>query len=139
LEDGRSFRTENGRASGREGENMTNDGGSMQTIERQLSKLESTATNLQTVSGLAVRASRGQEAKALSEQAVDLRVKQFALYRNKDRLQVDSKDWKALVSALELVNHSIDEAIADPKVIKDVQDSAARLISVSTKLVASIG
>jgi hypothetical protein len=118
---------------------MTNDVGSMQTIERQLSKLESTATNLQTVSVLAARANRGQEAKALSDQTVDLRVKQFALYRNKDRLQVDSKDWKALVSALELVNHSIDEAIADPKVTKDVQDSAARLISVATKLAASIG
>jgi hypothetical protein len=80
---------------------MTNDGGSVESIERQLSKLESTATNLQTVSALAARANRGQEARALSDQAVDLRVKQFALYRNKDRLQVDSKDWKACVSALE--------------------------------------
>jgi hypothetical protein len=118
---------------------MTNETDETNQIERQLSKLESTATNLQTVSALAARANRGQEAKALSDQTIDLRVKQFVLYRNKDRLQADSKDWKALVSALELVNHSIDEAIADPKVIKDVQDSAARLTSVATKLVASIG
>jgi hypothetical protein len=117
---------------------MTSGTSSVEQIERQLSKLESTETNLQTVSVLAARANRGQEAKALSDQAVDLRVNQFALYRNKDRLQVDSNDWKALVSALELVNHSIDEAIADPKVIKDVQDSVARLISVATKLTASI-
>ena len=118
---------------------MTNETGTIDQIERQLSKLESTATNLQTVSALAARANRTQEAKMLSDQAVDLRVKQFILYRNKDRLQVDSKEWKALVSALELVNHFIDEAIADPKVIKDVQDSATRLISVATKLAAAIG
>ena len=74
-------------------------------IERQLSKMESTARNLETVSVLAARANRTQEAKTLSDQAVDLRVKQFVLYRNKDRLQVNSKEWKALVSALELVNH----------------------------------
>lgn len=58
---------------------------------------------------------------------------------NKTRLQVDTKDWKAFVSALELVNHFLDEAIADLKMIKDVQDSAARLISVATKLVATSG
>jgi hypothetical protein len=108
-------------------------------IERQLSKMESTARNLETVSVLAARANRTQEAKTLSDQAVDLRVKQFVLYRNKDRLQVNSKEWKALVSALELVNHSIDEAIADLKVIKEVQDATARLISVATKLAAAIG
>ena len=45
--------------------------------------------------------------------AVDLRVKQFTLYRNKDKIQIDSKEWKALISALELVNHFIDEAMAD--------------------------
>lgn len=116
---------------------MTNDTASVVQIERQLSKLESTATNLQTLSVLATRANRTQEAKALSDQAVDLRVKQFILYRNKTRLQVDTKEWKALVSALELVNHFIDEAINDLKVIKDVQDSAARLISVATKITAA--
>lgn len=108
-------------------------------IERQLSKLESTATNLETISTLVVRANRTQEAKVLSDQAVDLRIKQFTLYRNKTRLQVDTKEWKAFVSALELVNHFIDEAIADPKIIKEVQDSAARLISVATKLAATFG
>jgi hypothetical protein len=40
-------------------------------------------------------------------------------------------------SALELVNHFIDEAINDLKVIKDMQDSAARLISVATKITAA--
>ncbi|OAI10635.1 hypothetical protein A1507_21580 [Methylomonas koyamae] len=108
-------------------------------IERQISKLESTATNLDTLSTLASRANRSSEAKALSDQAVDLRVKQFILYRNKDRLQIDTKEWKALVSALELLNHFIDEAIADIKAIKDVQDSAARLISVATKITTMIG
>jgi hypothetical protein len=73
----------------------------------------------------------------LTDQAVDLRVKQFILYRNKDRIQGDTKEWKALVSALELLNHFIDEAIADLKVIKEVQDSAARLISVVTKVAAA--
>lgn len=116
---------------------MTNDTAPVVQIERQLSKLESTATNLQTLSVLATRANRTQEAKALSDQAVDLRVKQFILYRNKTGLQVDAKDWKALVSALELVNHFIDEAINDLKVIKDVQDSAARLVSVATKIAAA--
>lgn len=118
---------------------MTNETGIIDQIERQLSKLESTATNLETLSVLAVRSNRSQEAKALSDQAVDLRVKQFTLYRNKDRLQVDSKEWKALVSALELVNHFIDEAMADLKVLKEVQDSAARLISVTTKVAAPYG
>jgi hypothetical protein len=113
---------------------MTNEAISIDQIERQLSKLESTATNLETISVLATRANRTQEAKALSDQAVDLRVKQFILYRNKTRFQVDTKEWKALVSALELVNHFTDEAITDLKLIKDVQDSAARLISVATKI-----
>jgi hypothetical protein len=113
---------------------MTNETSSIDQIERQLSKLESTATNLQTLSVLATRANRTQEAKALSDQAVDLRVKQFILYRNKTRFQVDTKEWKALVSALELVNHFTDEAITDLKLIKDVQDSATRLISVATKI-----
>ena len=58
---------------------MTNESSSIDQIERQLSKLESTATNLQTLSVLATRANRTQEAKALSDQAVDLRVKQFIL------------------------------------------------------------
>ena len=118
---------------------MTNETSSIDQIERQLSKLESTATSLQTLSVLATRANRTQEAKALSDQAVDLRVKQFTLYRNKDKLQIDTKEWKAFVSALELVNHFIDETVADIKVIKDVQDSAARLISIVTKIAASFG
>ena len=45
---------------------MTNDGGSVESIERQLSKLESTATNLQTVSVLAARANRTQEAEDIA-------------------------------------------------------------------------
>src|SRR5258705_11889756 len=102
---------------------MNNETTPVNLIERQLSKLESTATNLQTLSVLATRANRTQEAKALSDQAIDLRVKQFILYRNKTGLQVDTKDWKALVSALELVNHSIDEAMSALKVIKDVHVS----------------
>jgi hypothetical protein len=116
---------------------VTNNTNAINQIERQLSKLESTATNLETVSALVARLNRTQEAKSLSDQAVDLRTKQFALYRNKDQLQIDIKEWKALVSALELLNHFIDEAIADPKVTKEVQDSAARLISVATKLASS--
>ncbi|SFE81036.1 hypothetical protein [Nitrosomonas sp. Nm166] len=116
---------------------MTNETSPIEQIERQLSKLESTATNLETISALVARANRTQEVKILADQAIDLRIKQFALYRNKNRLQVNTKEWKALVSALELVNHFIDEAIADPKVIKEVQDSAARLISVVTKLASS--
>jgi hypothetical protein len=116
---------------------MNNETTPVNLIERQLSKLESTATNLQTLSVLATRANRTQEAKALSDQAVDLRVKQFILYRNKSGLQVDTKEWKALVSALELVNHFIDEAINDLKVIKDVQDSVARLVSVAAKIAAA--
>ncbi|MFZ2168676.1 MAG: hypothetical protein WAW61_03455 [Methylococcaceae bacterium] len=113
---------------------MTNETSSIDQIERQLSKLESTTRNLETISVLATRANRTQEAKILSDQAVDLRVKQFILYRNKDKLQIDTKEWKAFVSALELVNHFIDEAMADIKIIKDVQDSAARLISVLSKI-----
>jgi hypothetical protein len=115
---------------------MTNKTSPINQIERQLSKLESTATNLETVSTLAMRASRSQEAKTLSDQAVDLRVKQFSLYRNKDRLQVDTKEWKAFVAALELLNHFIDEAMADMKVLKEVQDSAAKLILVASKIAA---
>ena len=116
---------------------MTNETSSIEQIERQLSKLESTATNLQTLSVLTIRANRAQEAKALSDQAVDLRVKQFMLYRNKDKLQIDTKEWKAFVSVLELVNHFIDEAVADLKVIKEVQDLAARLMSVAIKLASA--
>ncbi|MBA3868887.1 MAG: hypothetical protein H0X30_07025 [Anaerolineae bacterium] len=115
---------------------MINEPVPINQVERQLSKLESTATNLETIAVLATRANKAQDAKALSDQAVDLRVKQFILYRNKDRIQADSKEWKALVAALELLNHFIDEAIADLKSLKDVQDSAARLISVMTKLTA---
>ena len=115
---------------------MINETSSVIQIERQLAKLESTATNLETTSALAMRANRSQEAKTLSDQAVDLRAKQFILYRNKDRLQVDTKEWKAFVAALELVNHFIDEAIADMKLLKEVQDSAAKLILVASKLTA---
>jgi hypothetical protein len=115
---------------------MINATSSIEQIERQLSKLENTSTNLETISVLATRASRSQEAKMLSDQAVDLRVKQFTLYRNKDRLQIDTKEWKAFVSALELVNHFIDEAMADMKVLKEVQDSAAKLILVASKIAA---
>jgi len=115
---------------------MTDETNEIDQVERQLSKLESTATNLETISVLAMRASRSQEAKTLADQAVDLRVKQFILYRNKDRLQADSKEWKAMAAALELLNHFIDEAIVDLKLLKDVQDSAARLILVVTKIAA---
>lgn len=117
---------------------MTNEIDSSSQIERQLSKLESTATNLETLSTLAMRVNRTQETKILSDQAVDLRAKQFILYRNKDKLRIDNKEWKALVSALELVNHFIDEAMSDIKVIKEAQDSAARLISVLTKVAATV-
>jgi hypothetical protein len=115
---------------------MPNETSSIDQVERQLSKLESTATNLETISTLATRANRSQEAKALSDQAVDLRAKQFILYRNKDRLQVDTKEWKAFAAALELVNHFIDEAMADMKLLKEVQDSAAKLILVAAKIAA---
>lgn len=103
-------------------------------IERQLSKLESTATNLETLSAAATRTNKMQEAKTLNAHAVDLRLKQFSLYRNKARLQIDTKEWKALVSAIELLNHFIDEAIYDQKKIKEVQDVAAQLINVATKM-----
>lgn len=56
---------------------MISETNSITQIERQLSKLESTTTNLETISVLATRSSRAQEAKALSDQAIDLRVKQF--------------------------------------------------------------
>ena len=115
---------------------MTNSTDLLNQVERQLSKLESTATNLETLSTLGMRANRAQEAKALSDQAVDLRVKQFVLYRNKDKLRIDNKEWKAFVSALELVNHLIDDAIADLKAFKEVQDSTTRLISVLAKIIA---
>lgn len=115
---------------------MTNETSSIDQIERQLSKLESTATNLETISALAMRANRSQEAKTLADQAIDLRAKQFTLYRSKDRLQVDTKAWKAFVAALELVNHFIDEAMADIKLLKEVQDSAAKLILVVAKITA---
>ena len=118
---------------------MTNEANLIEQIERQLSKLASTATNLETLSTLALRASRTQEARILTDHAVDLRVKQFTLYRNKDKLQTDTKEWKAFVSALELVNHFIDEAVTDQKAIKEVQDSAARLLSVVTKIVTAFG
>jgi hypothetical protein len=116
---------------------MENQNNAINQIERQLSKLESTATNLETISVIATRANKTQEARVLTDQTIDLRVKQFALYRNKDKLKIDTKEWKALVSAIELVNHFIDEAMADMKVIKEVQDSAARLISVITKVAAT--
>jgi hypothetical protein len=118
---------------------VPNEASSINQVERQLSKLESTATNLQTLSSLVARANRTQEAKALSDQAIDLHAKQFMLYRNKEAIQVDTKEWRALVSALELLNHFIDEAIAEPKFVKEVQDSASRLISVTTKLAAGFG
>lgn len=118
---------------------MTNESILIEQIERQLSKLESTSTNLETLAALATRSSRTQEARTLSDHAVDLRVNQFTLYRNKDKLQTDTKEWKAFVSALELLNHFIDEAVTDLKAIKDVQDSAARLLSVVTKIVVAFG
>ena len=116
---------------------MTNETNPIDQIERQLSKLESTATNLETIAALVTRSGKSQEARALSDQAVDLRVKQFILYRNKSRLQADTKEWKALVSALELLNYCIDEAMVDLKVLKEVQDSSARLILVVTKITAA--
>lgn len=116
---------------------MNNGTDQVDQIERQLSKLESTATNLETLSVLAARANKTQELKTFSDQAVDIRVKQFILYRNKARFQVDSKEWKALVSALELLNYCIDEAMADLKVLKEVQDAAARLIVVVSKITAA--
>jgi hypothetical protein len=118
---------------------VTNENGLINQIERQLSKQESTSTNLETLATLATRSSRSQEARALSDFAVDLRVKQFTLYRNKDKLQTDTKEWKAFVSALELLNHFIDEAVTDLKAIKEVQDSAARLLSVVTNIAAAFG
>lgn len=113
---------------------MTSETDEINQIERQLSKLESTATNLETVSTVATRSNKTQEARVLSDQAVDLRIKQFILYRNKARLDADTKEWKAFVSALELLNHFIDEGMGDLKLLKDVQDSAARLISVLSKM-----
>ncbi|ESS73483.1 hypothetical protein MGMO_19c00030 [Methyloglobulus morosus KoM1] len=118
---------------------MSDQNESIPQIERQVSKLESTATNLETLAALATRSSRTQEGRTLSDHAVDLRVKQFTLYRNKDKLQTDTKEWKAFTSALELVNHFIDEAVTDLKTIKEVQDSAARLLSVVTKIAAAFG
>lgn len=46
---------------------MINETNPVNQVERQLSKLESNATNLETISVLAMIANRSQEAKALTD------------------------------------------------------------------------
>jgi hypothetical protein len=93
-------------------------------------------TNVFTIDSLATVAdaiSRSKNALRSSDQSPSKAVHPLP----KQRLaQVDTKEWKAFISALELVNHFIDEAMADMKLVKEVQDSAAKLILVASKIAA---
>ncbi|MDR3418601.1 MAG: hypothetical protein P4L83_20715 [Nevskia sp.] len=113
--------------------------GDIAVIERQLDKMDSTATNLETLSTLATKAGRSADAQALSDQALAVRVQQFQLYRKKDQLISTSNDWKAFTAALELVNHYIEAAMADLAQIKKVLDAAAQVVDVAAKVVAAVG
>ena len=118
---------------------MADDNDALADIERQISKLESTATNLEMMSTLAARAGQQDNSLQLADSAVDVRVQQFKLYRAKDKLQENSNEWKALTASLEVVNHFIDESLADLGQIKNVLDSVSQLLAIATKLLTVVG
>lgn len=107
-------------------------------IERQLNKMNSTATNLETLSLLAMKNGNKADAKSLADKAVDVRVQQFKLYRKKDRLISSSNDWKALTSALELANHYIEDEMVNLGQVAKVLTTAAKVIDVATKILAAL-
>ena len=106
-------------------------------IERQLDKIRGTADSLDALSALpGVSAAH---AKKLSDQAVDLRLKQFQLYRRKDRIIASSNEWKAVVASMEVVNERIERAIEDQKKLSEVISTVATALSVIVRLVGIVG
>lgn len=106
-------------------------------IERQLNKIRGTADSLDALSALpGVSAA---QAKKLSDQAVDLRLKQFQLYRKKDRIIASSNEWKAIVASMEVVNERIERAIEDQKKLSEVISTVATALSVIVRLVGIVG
>jgi hypothetical protein len=106
-------------------------------IERQLEKVRATADNLDALS--AAPKTSDAQAKKLSDQAVDLRLKQFGLYRKKDRILATSNEWKAVVAGIELLNERIERAIEDQKKVSEVISTAATVLSVIVGLLGAIG
>ncbi|MBX9947303.1 MAG: hypothetical protein K2Y40_24740 [Reyranella sp.] len=106
-------------------------------IERQLEKVRATADNLDALS--AAPKTSDPHAKRLSDQAVDLRLKQFSLYRKKDRILATSNEWKAVVAGVELLNERIERAIEDQKKVSEVITTAATVLSVIVGLLGAIG
>ena len=106
-------------------------------IERQLEKIRATADSLDALSALT--GVSAAHAKKLSDQAVDLRLKQFQLYRKKDRILASSNEWKAVVASMEVVNERIERAIEDQKKLSEVISTVATALSVIVRLVGIVG
>lgn len=100
------------------------------TIERQLDKLESTATNLESLAFVAKQEGNDQQALDLEDQAGNLRVQQFKLYRQKQQIEVNSPQWTGFVASLEVVNHFIEQSMDDLTQVATVINDAAQLASI---------
>ncbi len=109
----------------------------LSAIERQLDKIRSTADSLGALS--AMPGLSAVQAKKLSDQAVEFRLKQFQLYRKKDRILASSNEWKAIVASMEVVNERIERAIEDQRKLSEVISTAATALSVIVRLIGIVG
>lgn len=111
-------------------------------IERQLDKLDSTAGNLESLGYLATKDGDPETGRALAEQANELRVKQFLLYRQKEQIVIASNEWQALISSMDVVNHFVEDSMNDLKRVVEVVKAAAQLASIADgvlKAFAAVG
>lgn len=115
---------------------MTDD--SLDTIERQLDKMQSTAGNLETLAYKATKAGNNTDASALQEQAEEIRLRQFMLYRKKEGIEVSSKEWRALISSMNVINQFIGQSLDDLKQIIQVLATAKQLASIADSVLKSL-
>jgi uncharacterized protein (DUF4213/DUF364 family) len=115
----------------------TDSSDTLAAIERQLDKIRSIADSLDALSALPGVSTA--QAKRLSDQALELRLKQFQLYRKKDRILASSNEWKAIVANMEVVNERIERAIEDQKKLSEVISTAATALSVIVRLIGIVG
>lgn len=111
----------------------------LSVIERQLAKLDDTATNLQIGASQATRQGKVQEAAVLAYKADDLRTQQFLLYRKKSAISVTTTEWTSMVKGIEDVNASLEVSLKSLDKLADTVKKATKLVDLATKLVALLG
>ncbi|MGI0135380.1 MAG: hypothetical protein ACREBW_10545, partial [Candidatus Micrarchaeaceae archaeon] len=70
--------------------------------------------------------------------AQEIRVKQFMLYREKESIEVSSKEWQALIASMDVVNHFVDQSMKDLAQIVQVLNAVTQLASIADSLLKAL-